>query len=72
MANVLDTIVGLVIGGIFLGATAVTVINGFQTGGLVSASSAVSSIFGLLPLMFIFAAVLVLYGYVRHQKGSAA
>jgi hypothetical protein len=43
----------------------VTVLNSFQTGGLVSATAAVTAVYGLLPLMFIFAAVLVLYAYVR-------
>lgn len=65
MPDILDKIVGLTIGGIFLGATAVTVLNSFQTGGLVSASASVTAVYALLPLMFIFAAVLVLYAYVR-------
>lgn len=66
--DVLDKLIGLVIGGLFLGATAVTVLNSFQTASLVSASGAVSSIFPILPLMFIFGAVLCLYGYVRHKS----
>ena len=69
MANTLRMLVEIAIGALIFGVLGLVAVNTYQTGSLVSATSATSTIWGLFPVIIVIAGMLVLLGVAYSVLG---